>query len=131
MPPISTFQSLQTTMIPTLEGMDLAGRLLEWQMKNDNLFPQLSDQLRVGQDGNLSQYFCKEIAIASQYFSLFSVYGVSGLSDTDYPSLEVGSNGLPLLRQMGIVNRVQLPPELVEHFGRKYQYSFKFLRASK
>ena len=37
----------------------------------------------------------------------------------DYPMLEVGSNGLPLLRQMGLVNRIPLPPELVEHFGRK------------
>lgn len=60
MPPITTFQSLQTTMIPTLEGMDLAGRLLEWQMKNDNLFPQLSDQLRVGQDGNFFSILAKK-----------------------------------------------------------------------
>jgi len=37
--------------------------------------------------------------------------------------LEVGPNGLPLLRQMGLVNRIPLPPELVEHFGRKnYHY---------
>ena len=46
-------------------------------------------------------------------------HGVSGLCDVDYPMLEVGPNGLPLLRQMGLVNRIPLPPELVEHFGRK------------
>jgi nuclear pore complex protein Nup155 len=53
---------------------------------------------------------------------LFSAHGVSGLSDVDYPMLEVGPNGLPLLRQMGLVNRIPLPPELVEHFGHMQSY---------
>lgn len=33
------------------EGIELAGRMLEWQMKNDNSFPALSEQLRIGADG--------------------------------------------------------------------------------
>ena len=49
----------------------------------------------------------------------FVAPGVSGLCDVDYPMLEVGPNGLPLLRQMDLVNRIPLPPELVEHFGGK------------
>lgn len=118
MPAMTTFQSLQSTMIPTLEGMDLAGRVLEWQMKNDNLFPQLSDQLRVGQEGYHLLLNCYKLG-KFIFQACFTAFGVSGLSDVDYPSLELGPNGLPLLRQMGIVNRVQLPPELVEHFRRK------------
>lgn len=54
LPAISTmqsFQSLQSTIIPSVDGVDLAGRLLEWHMKNDNQFPQLSEQLKIGQDG--------------------------------------------------------------------------------
>ena len=43
--------------------------------------------------------------------------GASGLCDMDCPVLEVGPNGLPLLRQM--VNRIPLPPQLVEQFDRK------------
>ena len=42
--------------------------------------------------------------------------------------LEVGPNGLPLLRQMGLVNRIPLPPELVEHFGRKLSNLFLLYR---
>ncbi|EFX67694.1 hypothetical protein DAPPUDRAFT_115237 [Daphnia pulex] len=75
--------SIRSTLIPSLEGIDLAGRALEWQLKNDNLFPSLADQIRIGEAN-----------------------GVSGLSDVDYPMLEVGPNGLPLLRQMGLVNRL-------------------------
>ncbi|KAI9555074.1 hypothetical protein GHT06_017589 [Daphnia sinensis] len=96
---ISPFATIQSTLIPSLEGIHLAGRILEWQLKNDNQFPTLSDQIKIGE-----------------------AHGVSGLSDVDYPMLEVGPNGLPLLRQMGLVNRIPLPPELVEHFGHMQTY---------
>ena len=41
-----------STLVPAVEGVDLAGRILEWQMKNDNQFPQLSEQLKVGIEGS-------------------------------------------------------------------------------
>ena len=41
--------SLQSTLLPSLEGIDLAGRMLEWQLKNDNQFPSLSDQIKIGE----------------------------------------------------------------------------------
>ena len=54
MMPIS---SIQSTLLPSVEGLDLAGRILEWQLKNDNLFPQLSEHLKVGVEGALSVHF--------------------------------------------------------------------------
>ena len=111
--------SIQSTLLPSVEGLDLAGRVLEWQLKNDNLFPQLSEHLKVGIDGIADSISAKLIHINIPKIWLYSGQNVSGLSDMDYPMLEVGSNGLPLLRQMGLVNRIPLPPELVEHFGRK------------
>ena len=56
-------------------------------------------------------------------FFFYTAQAISGLSDVDYPTLELGPNGLPLLRQLGLVNRVPLPPELVEHFARKSSYN--------
>jgi hypothetical protein len=50
---ISPLASIQSTLIPSLEGIDLAGRILEWQLKNDNLFPTLSDQIKIGEGENL------------------------------------------------------------------------------
>ena len=124
---MQSFQSLQSTMIPSLDGVDLAGRLLEWHMKNDNQFPQVSDQLRVGQEGRQIHFGNHFFWYTIQVLSI-AAYGVSGLSDADYPSLGTDPSGLPLLRQMGIVNRVPLPPELVEHFGRKTKHKFSSLK---
>ena len=45
--------SHQSTLVSSLEGIDLAGRTLEWHLKNDSMFPQLSEQLRVGNEGRL------------------------------------------------------------------------------
>lgn len=45
--------SIQSTLIPSLEGIDLAGRILEWQLKNDNLFPSLADQIKIGEGEDL------------------------------------------------------------------------------
>ena len=57
------------------------------------------------------------------FFEWFiSGHTISGLADIDYPTLDIGPSGQPLLKQSGIVNRVPLPPELVEHFGRKLYY---------
>ncbi len=117
---IPALASIQSTLIPSLEGIDLAGRILEWQLKNDNQFPSLSDQIKIG-EGKKRFSFPTPQCLSSLMLVLFLLaHGVSGLSDVDYPMLEVGPNGLPLLRQMGLVNRIPLPPELVEHFGRKF-----------
>lgn len=118
---ISPLATIQSTLIPSLEGIDLAGRILEWQLKNDNQFPTLSDQIKIGEGINLLTNIL--FGILSNRFNLYVIaHGVSGLSDVDYPMLEVGPNGLPLLRQMGLVNRIPLPPELVEHFGHMQSY---------
>ena len=102
--------SLQSTLLPSLEGIDLAGRMLEWQLKNDNQFPSLSDQIKIG-EGKVNFTALKRFPHLMSLSVL--AHGVSGLCDVDYPMLEVGPNGLPLLRQMGLVNRIPLPPELV------------------
>jgi len=113
----------QSTLVSSPEGIDLAGRTLEWHLKSDSMFPQLSEQLRVGNEGktNWSKLFiwCSPFQIFHFFRFCFAALAISGLSDVDYPTLELGPNGLPLLRQMGLVNRVPLPPELVEHFARK------------
>jgi hypothetical protein len=41
----------QSTLVSSPEGIDLAGRTLEWHLKNDSMFPQLSEQLKVGNEG--------------------------------------------------------------------------------
>lgn len=41
--------SIQSTLMNSLEGIDLAGRILEWQLKNDNLFPSLFDLIKNGE----------------------------------------------------------------------------------
>ena len=106
--PMSSFQS--TTLVGSPDGLELAGRMLEWHLKNDNSFPQVTEQLRLAPD----------------------VYTVSGLTDVDYPTLEAGPSGQPLLKQTGIVNRIPLPPELVEHFGRKFfDFVFNILISNK
>ncbi|EFX79158.1 hypothetical protein DAPPUDRAFT_104637 [Daphnia pulex] len=56
---------IQITSIPSLEGIDLADRILEWQLKNGNLLPSLSDEIKIEE-----------------------AHGVSGLSDVDYPMLK-------------------------------------------
>ena len=64
--------------------------MLEWQLKNDEQFLSLSDQIK-----------CQRC------------HSVSGLRDIDYPMLEVGQNALPLPRQVGIVYQTP-PPHPVE-----------------
>ena len=45
----------QSTLVSSSEGIDLAGRTLEWHLKSDSMFPQLSEQLRVGNEGKTNQ----------------------------------------------------------------------------
>jgi len=51
---------------------------------------------------------------------MFSVGGptVSGLDDHDYPSLNGVSMNLTNINQMKIYNKIPLPSEVMEHFGR-------------
>lgn len=44
----------QSTLVSSSEGIDLAGRILEWHLKSDSMFPQLSEQLKVGNEGKTS-----------------------------------------------------------------------------
>ena len=50
---IPQLSSIQSTLLPSLEGIALAGRMLEWQLKNDNQFPSLSNQINFG-EGNVN-----------------------------------------------------------------------------
>lgn len=66
--------------------------------------------------------------IANDIYLLYVVaHGVGELSEVDYLILEVGPNEQPVLRQMGLVNRVSLPPELVEHFRHMQSYCMMIL----
>lgn len=42
---------------------------------------------------------------------------VSGLSEIDYPNVN-GLTGLDNIKQLCSLNKVPLPPEIMEHFGR-------------
>ena len=43
---------------------------------------------------------------------------VSGLNDMDYPSMSNLVTGLSTLKHVTTTNKVPLPPEVMEHFGR-------------
>lgn len=43
----------------------------------------------------------------------------SGLSEYDYPSLTSLSAGLKNLNQIETINKVPIPPEVMEHFKRR------------
>lgn len=45
----------------------------------------------------------------------------SGLSEYDYPSLTTLSAGLKNLSQIETINKVPIPPEVMEHFKRKFR----------
>ena len=53
---IAPISSIQSTMGSLLDGIDLSGRILEWQLKNDNLFPSLFDQIKIGEGMNIVGY---------------------------------------------------------------------------
>jgi len=44
----------------------------------------------------------------------------SGLNDYDYQNLSTLSMGLKTLNQLATVNKVPIPPEIMEHFKRNY-----------
>jgi len=43
---------------------------------------------------------------------------VSGLDDHDYPNLNGASMTLTNINQMKMLNKIPLPSEVMEHFGR-------------
>ncbi|XP_007447977.1 PREDICTED: nuclear pore complex protein Nup155 isoform X2 [Lipotes vexillifer] len=78
------------------EALENAGRLIDRQLQEDRMYPDLSDLLMVSAPNNPT---------------------VSGMSDMDYPLQGPGLLSVPNLPEISSIRRVPLPPELVEQFG--------------
>ncbi|XP_044520250.1 nuclear pore complex protein Nup155 isoform X2 [Gracilinanus agilis] len=78
------------------EALENAGRLIDRQVQDDRLYPDLSELLMVPAPNNPT---------------------VSGISDMDYPLQGPGLLSVPNLPEISSIRRVPLPPELVEQFG--------------
>ena len=102
----------------SFDCLELCGRTLEKFLHSDSQWPQLQDKLARGNMGKASSF----TPIIDMFFFTqknFSVgpAGLSGLSESDYPSSSLPSAELASLRQMASTRRVPLPAELVEQFG--------------
>ncbi|XP_046658271.1 nuclear pore complex protein Nup155 [Homalodisca vitripennis] len=78
-----------------MEALEVAGKMIEKQMTLDNSFPLLTDRMRITAKSGPT---------------------VSGLSELDYPTVNAMS-GLSSITQLRTMNKVPLPPEIMEHFG--------------
>ncbi|XP_075223372.1 nuclear pore complex protein Nup154 isoform X2 [Lycorma delicatula] len=78
-----------------MEALELAGKTVEKHITQDNSFPLLIDRMR----------------ITAQSGPTFS-----GLSEVDYPS-STGVVGLNNINNLCTINKVPLPPEIMEHFS--------------
>ncbi|XP_021570317.1 nuclear pore complex protein Nup155 isoform X2 [Carlito syrichta] len=78
------------------EALENAGRLIDRQLLEDRMYPDLSELLMVPAPNNPT---------------------VSGMSDMDYPLQGPGLLSVPNLPEISSIRRVPLPPELVEQFG--------------
>uniref|UniRef100_A0A8C0M2G1 Nucleoporin 155 n=2 Tax=Canis lupus familiaris TaxID=9615 RepID=A0A8C0M2G1_CANLF len=78
------------------EALENAGRLIDRQLQEDRMYPDLSELLLVSAPNNPT---------------------VSGMSDMDYPLQGPGLLSVPNLPEISSIRRVPLPPELVEQFG--------------
>ncbi|XP_012873976.1 PREDICTED: nuclear pore complex protein Nup155 [Dipodomys ordii] len=78
------------------EALENAGRLIDRQLQEDRMYPDLSELLTVPAPSNPT---------------------VSGMSDMDYPLQGPGLLSVPNLPEISSIRRVPLPPELVEQFG--------------
>ncbi|KAH0520598.1 Nuclear pore complex protein Nup155 [Microtus ochrogaster] len=82
------------------EALENAGRLIDRQLQEDRMYPDLSELLMVSAPNSPT---------------------VSGMSDMDYPLQGPGLLSVPSLPEISTIRRVPLPPELVEQFGRIFQ----------
>ncbi|KAK1345362.1 hypothetical protein QTO34_014073 [Cnephaeus nilssonii] len=78
------------------EALENAGRLIDRQLLEDRMYPDLSELLLVSAPNSPT---------------------VSGMSDMDYPLQGPGLLSVPNLPEISSIRRVPLPPELVEQFG--------------
>ncbi|KAK2489782.1 hypothetical protein MC885_001717 [Smutsia gigantea] len=78
------------------ETLENAGRLIDRQLQEDRMYPDLSELLMVSAPNHPT---------------------VSGMSDMDYPLQGPGLLSVPNLPEISSIRRVPLPPELVEQFG--------------
>lgn len=76
--------------------LEVAGRKLDRAIQSDNSAPSLIEVTGITQQGATA----------------------SGLVDHDYPSLSGLALGLANFSQIKTLNKVPLPPEVMEHFGR-------------
>nr|KAF6490461.1 nucleoporin 155 [Molossus molossus] len=78
------------------DALENAGRLIDRQLQEDRMYPDLSELLMVSAPNNPT---------------------ASGMSDMDYPLQGPGLLSVPNLPEISSIRRVPLPPELVEQFG--------------
>nr|CAD7455401.1 unnamed protein product [Timema tahoe] len=81
-----------------VDSLEMAGKMLEKQMTKDNSFPSLLDLTGILPEAQSST--------------------LSGLSERDYPSASGVPGGLDNVRHLALYDKVFIPPEVVEHFGR-------------
>lgn len=84
-----------------VNSLELAGRNVDKSLVSDSSAPS----------------FIEITGIASQ-----NTPTASGLSDHDYPNLSGLAMGLANFTQIKTLNKVPLPPEVMEHFGRILKY---------
>lgn len=77
-------------------ALELASRMIDKHIMIDNAAPTLIDFTGVSNQCGPS---------------------ASGLTDNDYPNLTGLSKSFANINQLKIVNKVPLPPEVLEHFG--------------
>nr|CAD7267310.1 unnamed protein product [Timema shepardi] len=81
-----------------VDSLEMAGKMLEKQMTKDNSFPSLLDLTGILPEAQSST--------------------LSGLSERDYPSANSIPGGIDNVSHLALYDKVFIPPEVVEHFGR-------------
>ncbi|NXH21655.1 NU155 protein, partial [Bucco capensis] len=95
--PAVAMPAAMSPSVPTAqEALEIAGRSIDQQIKDDRCYPDLSELLAVPAPGSPT---------------------VSGMAAMDYPLQGPGLLSIPNLPEISSVRRVPLPPELVEQFG--------------
>ncbi|GAB1299230.1 Nuclear pore complex protein Nup155 [Apodemus speciosus] len=95
---LGSMMAASTSAASLQEALENAGRLIDRQLQEDRMYPDLSELLMVSAPNSPT---------------------VSGMSDMDYPLQGPGLLSVPSLPEISTIRRVPLPPELVEQFGHR------------
>lgn len=122
-PPLDCYQSASNPLV-------IADRMIEKCTAEDNALPQLIDKLNITSE---SKFVC--VSLMSIYITLsfflfypFFVAGptTSGLAELEYVStLRLSdTDGSNSINQFKLINKIPLPPEIVEQCGCILLYNF-------